>query len=211
MRVDIWSDVVCPWCYIGFVRLDKALAQYGGTSEVYHHSFQLDPRAGEPTPAVENLAGKYGIALDDAKGMMQQVSEIAETEGLKYRLADTNHGNTKLAHNLLAFAAIKGVQHELLLSLFNAYFEKAENVFSIDDLIPHAINVGLDEAEVRHVLETEQFSEVLQYDKELGVQLGVQGVPYFVFNQRVVVSGAEQVSTFLQAMARADELVAEEA
>jgi predicted DsbA family dithiol-disulfide isomerase len=99
----------------------------------------------------------------------------------------------------------------MLLSLFNAYFEKAENVFSIDDLIPHAINVGLDETEVRHVLETEQFSEVLQYDKELGEQLGVQGVPYFVFNQRVVVSGAEQVSTFLQAMARADELAAEEA
>jgi predicted DsbA family dithiol-disulfide isomerase len=209
MRVDVWSDVVCPWCYIGFVRLDKALQQWEGDVEVYHHAFELDPNAdGEPVLAAEYLAEKYGVAVEDALGMMEEVSKVAASEGLNYQLGQTMHGNTRMAHRLLAFAATKGVQHELLIRLFNAYFEHAHKVFTVDDLMPFAVAAGLDAEEVKAVLASDEYEEVVAYDRELSEQIGVRGVPFFVFNQRVAVAGAESVELMLQAMTRAKELEA---
>lgn len=204
----MWSDVVCPWCYIGFVRLDKALAEFGDDNvEIYHHAFQLDPNAeGEPVNTAEHLAGKYGIAVEDAIGMMSHVTEIAATEGLDYKLADTLSANTRDAHRLLAFAATKGVQHELLIRLFNAYFEHAHNIFSADNLLPIATAAGLDPAETSAVLAGRDFDDVVDYDRQLATDINIQGVPFFIFNQRVALSGAESVDTMLKAMARADEL-----
>ncbi|MEY4323404.1 MAG: hypothetical protein RL410_1185 [Actinomycetota bacterium] len=207
MRVDVWSDVVCPWCYIGFVRLDQALKQWTGEVEVYHHAFQLDQTAGDtPVLAAEHLAEKYGVAVEDALGMMEQVTEVAAKEGLNYQLGQTMHGNTRNAHRLLSFAATKGVQHELLIRLFNAYFEHAHNVFTADDLLPFAVAAGLDADEVTAVLASDEYDDVVTYDRELSEQIGVRGVPFFVFNQRVAVAGAESVELMLQAMQRAKEL-----
>jgi predicted DsbA family dithiol-disulfide isomerase len=204
MRIDVWSDVVCPWCYIGFVRLEKAIDQLGLEVELYHHAYQLDKEATEePYLTVENLAGKYGIPVEGAIEMMEHVSSIAKTEGLNYQLDKTYGANTQLAHRLLMLAAERGVHHELLFKLFNAYFEKAEKIFSVDDLRPFAEAVGITNEELQNLADTDLFNDILQSDKDLAEQLNVRGVPFFVFNQRVAVAGAETTELFVQAMEKA--------
>ena len=182
----------------------KALAETGIEAEVFHHSYQLDPSAvADGRRTAEHLAEKYGIGVDDALGMMDRVASIASAEGLEYRLSESPHGNTATAHRLLAYAATVGKQHALLLALFNAYFENAQPVFSAEDLRGHAREVGLDEAEVEHVLASDAHSDVLAYDKQLADQIGVRGVPFFVFNQKIAVPGAESVATLIEAMTKA--------
>ncbi len=204
MRIDVWSDVVCPWCYIGFVRLEKAIDQLGLEVELYHHAYQLDKDASdEPYLAVENLAEKYGIPVEAAVEMMGNVSAIAESEGLQYQLDKTYGADTKLAHRLLMMAAERGVHHDLLFKLFNAYFEKAEKIFSVEDLKPFAESVGITDEELQDLANSDLYMDVMQSDKELAEQLNVRGVPFFVFNQRVAVAGAETTELFVQAMQRA--------
>lgn len=204
MRIDVWSDVVCPWCYIGFVRLEKAIDQLGLEVELYHHAYQLDKDATqEPYLAVENLAEKYGIPVEAAIEMMGNVSSIAESEGLHYQLEKTYSANTELAHRLLMLAAERGVHHDLLFKLFNAYFEKAEKIFSVDDLKPFAESVGISTQELQNLANSDTYMDVMQSDKELAEQLNVRGVPFFVFNQRVAVAGAETTDLFVQELQRA--------
>ena len=204
MRIDVWSDVVCPWCYIGFVRLEKAIDQLGIEVELYHHAYQLDKEAtDEPYLAVENLAEKYGIPVEGAIEMMQNVSAIAADEGLNYQLDKTYGANTQLAHRLLMLAAERGVHHDLLFNLFNAYFEKAEKIFSVSDLQPFAQAVGITLEELQILASSDLYHDVLQSDKDLAEQLNIRGVPFFVFNQRVAVAGAETTELFVQAMQRA--------
>jgi predicted DsbA family dithiol-disulfide isomerase len=204
MRIDVWSDVVCPWCYIGFVRLEKAIDQLGLEVELYHHAYQLDKEATEePYLTVENLAGKYGIPVEGAIEMMEHVSAIAKSEGLNYQLDKTYGANTQLAHRLLMLAAERGVHHDLLFKLFNAYFEKAQKIFSVDDLRPFAEAVGITTEELQNLADTDLFNDILQSDKDLAEQLNVRGVPFFVFNQRVAVAGAETTELFVQAMEKA--------
>lgn len=206
MRIDVWSDVVCPWCYIGFVRLEKAVEQSGVEAEIYHHAYQLDSSAvSDGRRSAEHLAEKYGIGVEDALGMMDRVIGIAAGDGLEYKLHDTPHGNTAMAHRLLAFAATKGKQHDLLFRLFNAHFENAQPVFSADDLRPHALAVGLEAAEVDAVLNSDEYADVVAYDVQLAEQIGVRGVPFFVFNQKIAVPGAESVEVLLEAMAKAEQ------
>lgn len=204
MRIDVWSDVVCPWCYIGFVRLEKAIDQLGIEVELYHHAYQLDKDATEvPYKTVENLAEKYGISVDQAIDMMSDVSDVAASEGLKYQLEKTYGANTQLAHRLLMMAAERGVHHDLLFKLFNAYFEKAENIFSVSDLKPFAESVGITNEELHELANSEKYADILQSDKDLAESLNVRGVPFFVFNQRIAVAGAETTELFVQAMQRA--------
>jgi predicted DsbA family dithiol-disulfide isomerase len=206
MRIDVWSDVVCPWCYIGFVRLEKAIDQLGLEVELYHHAYQLDKEATEePYLTVENLAGKYGIPVEGAIEMMEHVSSIAKSEGLNYQLDKTYGANTQLAHRLLMLAAERGVHHDLLFKLFNAYFEKAQKIFSVDDLRPFAEAVGITYEELQNLAATDLFNDILQSDKDLAEQLNVRGVPFFVFNQRVAVAGAETTELFVQAMEKAQQ------
>ncbi len=206
MRIDVWSDVVCPWCYIGFVRLEKAIDQLGLEVELYHHAYQLDKEATEePYLTVENLAGKYGIPVEGAIEMMEHVSSIAKSEGLNYQLDKTYGANTQLAHRLLMLAAERGVHHDLLFKLFNAYFEKAQKIFSVDDLRPFAESVGITYEELQNLAATDLFNDILQSDKDLAEQLNVRGVPFFVFNQRVAVAGAETTELFVQAMEKAQQ------
>ena len=206
MRIDVWSDVVCPWCYIGFVRLEKAVAQSGIDAEIYHHAYQLDSTAvSDGRRSADHLAEKYGIGVEDALGMMDRVIGIAAGDGLNYQLHDTPHGNTATAHRLLAYAATQGKQHDLLFRLFNAHFENAQPVFSAEELLPHAVAVGLDAEEVERVLASDEFADVVEYDKQLAEQIGVRGVPFFVFNQKIAVPGAESVDVMLQAISKAEQ------
>ncbi len=204
MRIDVWSDVVCPWCYIGFVRLHKAIEQLGLDVELYHHSYQLDKDATEePYLQVENLADKYGITVEQATDMMSDVSDVAATEGLHYQLSKTYGANTLLAHRLLMLAAERGVHHELLFKLFNGYFEKAEKIFSVDDLRPFAEAVGITYDELKDLSTSDKYLDVVQTDKALAEELNIRGVPFFVFNQRIAVAGAETTDLFVQALQRA--------
>lgn len=207
MRVDVWSDVVCPWCYIGFVRLNTVLDRHPDDFEVYYHSFQLDKEAENAGKlAVTHLAEKFGIHVDDAKGMMQQVSEIARGVGLEYQLDKTIHGNTRFTHRLLHLAATVGVQKELLALLFHSYFEKALPIFTAEDLEPLLLQVGITNEQFRSLLETDIYEDIVSFDMQLADQLQIQGVPFFVFNQSVAVSGAEAEEVFEAAIAKAREL-----
>jgi predicted DsbA family dithiol-disulfide isomerase len=208
MRIDVWSDVVCPWCFIGFTRLEKALE--GKEIEVYHHAYELDANATtEGRPTLEVLAEKYGIGVEDAAGMMSRVTEIAAGEGLKYQLDKTLHGNTTSAHLALAYAATIGKQREFLFALFSAYFERGEAVFELADLQRIGESVGISAAELAVAMDSEELREVIAYDKQLANQIGIQGVPFFVFDQKVAVSGAESVETFQAAYDRASELASQ--
>lgn len=204
VRIDIWSDIVCPWCYIGYTRLHQALEQYDGEVEIYHHAFELDRRAeNDGSLTSVKLAEKYGIDVEQALNLMDDVTETAATVGLKYRLAETQHGNTRLAHRLLAAAAEVGSGGALLQRLFSAYFEAAEPVFTAEQLRPHAEAVGLPNELIDSVFNGDAFSDLVDEDRELAEQLNIRGVPFFAFNQRVGVSGAESVDVLLAAMAKA--------
>ena len=205
VRIDIWSDIVCPWCYIGYTRLNQALEQYEGEVEIYHHAFELDSHAeNDGSLTSVKLAEKYGIDVEQALGMMEDVTETAATVGLKYRLAETQHGNTRLAHRLVAAAATVGLGGALLQRLFAAYFEGAEPVFTADQLRPHAEAVGMSADLIDSVFEGDAFADVVEEDRQIAEQINVRGVPFFAFNQRLAVAGAESVEVLLGAMAQAE-------
>src|SRR5690606_31453374 len=138
MRVEVWSDVVCPWCYIGKRRLESALEQFPHRDqvEVVWRSFQLDPSVpeGETHPTLPALAAKYGRTVEDMRPMMAQVEQVAAEEGLEYHLADGISGNTLLAHELLHLAAEHGLRNELKERLLRAYFVEGRSVFDVDSL-----------------------------------------------------------------------------
>jgi predicted DsbA family dithiol-disulfide isomerase len=174
MHIEIWSDVVCPWCFIGKRRLERALAAVGVTDAVItHRAFQLDPSAttqGKRT--VDVLSAKYG--LDDAgvKQMMGQVTEVAAAEGLNYRLFDGTSGNTVLAHRLLLWAQEQGRAQELLELLYSAYFENAQPVFTLDELLPYVTEAGLDANAARIAMESNAYAAEVESDAELARAFG---------------------------------------
>ncbi len=156
MRVEVWSDVVCPWCYIGKRRLEAALERFPHRDqvEVVWRSFQLDPTApeGETHQALPALAAKYGRSVEEMRAMQRRVEEIAAAERLEYHLDEGLSGNTLLAHELLHLAAEHGLRNELKERLLHTYFEEGRSVFDVDSLVPLGVEVGLDEAEIREAL-----------------------------------------------------------
>ncbi|HEV2728143.1 MAG TPA: DsbA family oxidoreductase, partial [Solirubrobacterales bacterium] len=153
MRIEVWSDVVCPWCYIGKRRLEAALERFPHRDEieVVWRSFQLDPSIpeGETHETLPALAAKYGRSVEEMRQVQRQVEEIAAAEGLEYHLAEGLSGNTLLAHELIHLAAEHGLQGAVEERLLHAHFEEGRSVFDVDSLAALAVEVGLDEAEVR--------------------------------------------------------------
>ncbi|WP_309113239.1 DsbA family oxidoreductase [Saccharothrix sp.] len=199
MRVEIWSDLVCPWCYIGTARFEQALAGFAHRDEVevVHRSFELDPgrRHTESVPSV--LAAKYGPR---AAGMDDQVAELARGEGLAYR-TDREVGSTLDAHRLLHLARERGVQHEVLQRMFEAHFGAARSLFTRDDLVEVAVEAGLDGADVRRVLDDpDAYLDAVRADEREASRLGANGVPFFVLDGRYGVSGAQPVELFANAL-----------
>lgn len=210
MRIEIWSDVVCPWCYVGKRRLEKALAgfEHADEVEVVYRSFELDPTAPrhghEPTTSV--LARKYGRSEDEMRAMQQQLVEVAAAEGLTLRLFDNVHTNTVDAHRLLHLALETGgpeLQRELKERLLAAYFLRAEDVGDHEVLTRTAIEAGLDEGRVREVLAGEEYADAVAADIAQARAYGATGVPFFVVDQRYGVSGAQPVEVFGQVLERA--------
>ena len=207
MQVEVWSDVVCPWCYIGKRRLESALEQFPhrDSVEVVWRSFQLDPSApeGETHPTLPALAAKYGASIEDMRANMARVEELAAAEGLDYHLADGVSGNTLLAHELLHLAAEHGLRNELKERLLHAYFEEARSVFDIESLVPFALEVGLDEAEVREALADRRFLAAVREDGATAQALGATGVPFFVVDRTYGAAGAQPAELLLQILEHA--------
>ena len=207
MHIEIWSDVVCPWCFIGKRRLERALAASGVTDAVItHRAFQLDPSATtEGRRTVDVLAAKYGLDEAGVMQMMGQVTEVAASEGLDYRLLDGISGNTVLAHRLLLWAQEQGRAQELLELLYSAYFESAEPVFTLDQLLPYVTQAGLDAAAARISMESGAYSAEVESDAELARAFGANGVPFFVFDRKFGISGAQPFEVFVETIKKSAE------
>lgn len=202
MIIDIWSDVVCPWCFIGKRRLEKALSQFEHREEVVirHRAFQLQPDIDTTQPTKAYLAEKYRMAKSQVEEMQANVCAIADGEGLCYNLDETLSGNTFDAHRLLLWAETIGKQDELLEVMYSAYFEKSLPLFSHEDLITVASSAGIDEVDVRALLNSEEFSNQVLEDRALATQLGATGVPFFVIDMKYGISGAQPQEAFTQTL-----------
>jgi predicted DsbA family dithiol-disulfide isomerase len=207
MRVEIWSDVVCPWCYIGKRRFERALAafEHRDDVEVVHHSFQLDPTfpKGETTPTPELLARKYGASPDDAKAMMTRVEQTAAGDGLEYHLLDTLSGNTFDAHRVLHLAKSQGKQDAVLERFYRAYFTEGQSLFDHPSLVRLAAEAGLAAADVQRVLDSDEYAGAVNADIRAASELGASGVPFFVIDNRIGISGAQPADLFGRALSQA--------
>ncbi|GGW63316.1 DsbA family oxidoreductase [Streptomyces xantholiticus] len=208
MRVEIWSDIACPWCYIGKARFEKGLEAFAHRDEieVVHRSFELDPnRAGhDTTPVVDLLAKKYGRTREEARAMEEHVASTARSEGLEYRTEGRDHGNTFDIHRLLHLAKARGLQDELLTLVYRANFAEERSVFDPEVLVALAAEAGLDEQEARRALADEAaYADDVRADEREAAELGATGVPFFVFDRRYGVSGGQPAELFTQALEQA--------
>jgi predicted DsbA family dithiol-disulfide isomerase len=207
VQVEIWSDVVCPWCAIGKRRFETALAgfEHRAEVEVRYRSFELDPTTPRTVEgnATQRLADKYGVPLAQAESMQQRVIDQAAGEGLDFRFDRARPGNTVDAHRLLHLAADRGLQAELKERLLLAYFTEGEPIGEVDALVRLAGEVGLDEAEARSVLESDAYLAEVRDDQATAQALGISGVPFFVLDRTFGVSGAQPAEVLLGALRQA--------
>ncbi|RHW28092.1 DsbA family oxidoreductase [Nocardioides immobilis] len=211
MRIDIWSDVVCPWCSIGKRRFERALAEFPHRAdvEVVYHSFLLDPSAPtEPTETAQQaLARKYGLTLADAAEKQAMVTRFAAEEGMEWRRHhESPHTSTVDAHRLLHLALADGgpaQQAALKDALLLAYFDEARNVADHAVLRDVAVRVGLDAARVQQVLASEEYAGEVAADIAQARAYGANGVPFFVVDEKYGVSGAQPTEFFSQLLERA--------
>jgi predicted DsbA family dithiol-disulfide isomerase len=205
MIIDVWSDVVCPWCFIGKRRLEKALSIFAHKDKVTvrHRAFQLDPSINQTLPTSVMLADKYKVDAEQVKAMQANVCSIADGEGLCYNLENTLSGNTFDAHRLLLWAATLDKQDELLEAMYSSYFEKERPLFSHSDLVLVATGVGIDADKVEEILTSDKFSDEVIADRNLAAQLGATGVPFFVFDMKFGLSGAQPLEAFNQTLENA--------
>jgi predicted DsbA family dithiol-disulfide isomerase len=205
--VDVWSDVMCPFCYMGDTLLDQALEKFPHASgvEVRYHSFLLMPQLADgdaPVSPTELLSAKHGLPRAQAQAMNDQVTERARQIGLDYRLDQAQAVSTRTAHQLSHFAATHGKQHEMIQSLFKAYFTDGLNVADHQVLADLAAEIGLDRDAALAALASGDYADAVEADIQRARQYGIQGVPFFVFAGKYAVSGAQPVEAFLQALTK---------
>ena len=211
MKIEIWSDVVCPWCYIGKRRLERAIEESGLPAdelEIVWHSFQLDPSAPQvPVETVaESLGRKYGGGAEAGLAMVERVEAVAAEEGMVWRHRESLRVSTVDAHRLLHLALETGgsqLQGRLKEALLAAYFEQVANVADAETLTRIAVEVGLEEARVREVLASDEYAAEVDRDTAEAVSLGATGVPFYVIDRKYGVPGAQPAETFVQVLERA--------
>ena len=205
MIIDVWSDVVCPWCFIGKRRLEKALSIFEHRDEVTirHHAFQLQPGITTTISTTTLLSEKYNLKPAAVKEMQANVCAIADGEGLCYDLDDTLSGNTFDAHRLLLWSATVNKQSELLEAMYSAYFEKSKPLFSHTDLVSVALSVDIDADVVEDILLSTKFTDEVIADRNLATQLGATGVPFFVIDMKYGISGAQPLEAFTKTLEEA--------
>ena len=206
MRVDIWSDVVCPFCYIGKKRLEHVAAEAGIELEINWHSFELDPNAPvkHDSSNTERLAKKYGRSIEQTQDMQRNIAEAAAEEGILFNWEQANSGNTFNAHRIIHLAQSKGMGNVAQEAFFHAYMTEGMPIGERETVEDVASRIGLDHTEVEFVLDSEEFADFVRHDEKIAhEQLQVSGVPFFVFDQRISLSGAQPREVFLQAMQQA--------
>ena len=207
MRIDIWSDVVCPWCYIGKRRFERALAGFDRRADVQivHRSFQLDPTT--PRGDVRNhrdvLMRKYGLSEQQASAAQLRMEETAAAEGLEFHLVGGVTGNTFDAHRLLHLAKDRSVQDAAIERLYRAHFTERRSIFDSGSLVTLAGEAGLDPQEVRRVLDDATYGDAVEADNVEARSLGVTGVPFFVLDGRHGIAGAQPPELFAEALRQA--------
>ncbi|TXN32875.1 DsbA family oxidoreductase [Lacisediminihabitans profunda] len=198
IKVDIWSDVQCPWCYIGKRKFEAGAAQFGGDVEVEYHSFELSPDTPvdfDGTP-VDYLSQRKGLPIDQVEKMLERVTGIAASVGLDYDFDHVHQTNTVKAHELIHYAKAQGRQLDMKERLLKAYFVDGRHVGRIEDLADLAAEIGLDRADVVRALESNRYLADVKADVALATEYGIQGVPFFVIDGKYGVSGAQDAETF---------------
>jgi predicted DsbA family dithiol-disulfide isomerase len=210
IRVDVWSDVACPWCYIGKRNLESGMIAFTASEhavpiELQYHSFELAP----DTPVefvgseVEFLMGHRGVSAEQARTMIDRVVGIARSAGLAYDYDALQHTNTIKAHQLLHYAKERGLQLEMKERLLSAYFVEGRHVGRVEDLADLAAEIGLDRSDVARSLDDDEYLEAVEADMVQARQYGINGVPFFVIDGRYGISGAQPPEVFVEVLSRA--------
>lgn len=205
MKIEVWSDFVCPFCYIGKRRLETALSQfpYKEQVEIEYKSFELDPNSPKYTGnnIHEILASKYGMSIEQAKQANEGIGKQAAAIGLTFNFDDMKPGNTFDAHRLAKFAKTKGKDHELTEKLLYGYFTESIDLGDEETLVRIAESVGIDRQEAVAVLQDNTtYANDVRIDEAIAKQYGISGVPYFIINQKYAISGAQPTETFASAL-----------
>ncbi|MEU1535692.1 DsbA family oxidoreductase [Streptomyces fagopyri] len=207
MRVEIWTDIACPWCYVGRAGFDRGLAAFAHRDqvEVVHRSYELNPKAEQGTvPIIEAVAAQYGRTREQQVAREEQAAAMARSVGLGYRIGGRVFGNTFDVHRLLHFAKTRGLQTELMDLAFQVNFADERSVYDRETQVAIAVDAGLDEAAVREVLDDPRaFAEEVRADERLATELGAGGVPFFVLDRRYGVSGGQSAEMFTKALEQA--------
>ena len=209
LRVDVWSDVACPWCYIGKRRLEAALSEFPHASEVevVWHAFELDPSAPRTQPTdmsmAARLAKKYGNTVREAEVMIQRVVDVAKTDGLTFRFDRIRPGNTFDAHRLIHLGKERGKQDAVKERMLRAYMTEGEAIGEKATLASLAVSAGLDADEATALLEGDLYEKEVRQEEAEAAEIGIRGVPFFVFGEKYAVSGAQPKEVLLGALDRA--------
>ncbi|MGW4212052.1 DsbA family oxidoreductase [Lentzea sp. NPDC004789] len=201
MQVEFWADVICPWCYIGKARFEKALARFEHRAEVtvVHRAFELDPDKTSVEPVPQMLAAKFGPR---AAEMEDSVAQLARDEGLGYR-QDREVGNTFDVHRLLHLAGERGLQQQVLDAVLHANFAEARTLFTAESLTEITAEAGLDRADIRAVLDSAAYADEVRADEKRAREIGISGVPFVVVDGRLAVAGAQPAELFERALTQA--------
>ena len=207
MKIEIWSDVMCPFCYIGKRNFESALAQFADKEniEIEWKSFQLDPSMPEiaSTESQEDyLVKRKGMSREQVKGMLANVTEMAKQAGLEYHLDKSVMVNSQKAHQLIQFSKTKNLGNEMEERLFKAYFTEGKNVADIETLTQLGKEIGLDENELQAAFADDQYLYQMKQDIQEAQNIGVSGVPFFVFNRKYAISGAQAPEAFLETISK---------
>lgn len=203
MKIDIWSDYACPFCYLGETRLKKAIEAMGDTDvELQYRSFQLDPNAtAHPNETMNELiANKYGIPVEQAKASNDRIVQAAAESGLTYDFDKIKPNNTRRAHEVTKLAKDKGLEDAVAERLFAAYFEEGVDLNQEENLLRLSEEAGLNKDDVSKALEDGRYKDAVLSDQQQAGAMGISSVPFFVINDQYSISGAQSEAYFMQAL-----------
>lgn len=206
IQIDIWSDIHCPFCYIGKRKLEQALAAFPAKNmvDITWHSFLLDPeiKTDPKLDAITHFSKRKRISEAQAREMYQNVNQMAQKNGLQFNLENSKVANAFKAHRLIQWAQTKGLANEMEEQLFAAHLAEGKNIDDEEVLTTLAVKLGLDKEETKDILTSKAYTEEVEKDIKMAQQMNVQGVPFFIFNQKYAISGAQSQDVFLSALQR---------
>lgn len=206
MKIEIWSDIMCPFCYIGKRNFEAALEQFADKDkiEVEWKSFQLDPTIPEVAEESQEdyLVKRKGMSKEQVQGMLANVTQMAKQVGLEYHLDKSVMVNSQKAHQLIQFAKTKNLGDQIEERLFKAFFTEGKNIADIETLTQLGVDVGLEKDELQAAFTDDQYRYQMSQDIQEGQQLGVRGVPFFVFDRKYGISGAQPSEAFLDTLSK---------